>query len=1111
MSMVDSSTHSRANVSSDGDLPIPPNLKRKLEDFQNRLWSIKIAEGALAGLAGLGISYLLIFALDRIFDTHSALRALILFAGFAIPGLWLPLRWHHWVYQQKSLDQIARLLRRKFPRLGDELLGIVELSRSSSGTNSRILIEAAMLQVDKRIANRELDDAVPDNRYRIWLTGAISVICLSGALTLLVSDAAKNALTRWVSPWKSVDRYTFAQLEQLPKKVIVPYAENFNLTPSLADSTVWKPDHASAKLPSKTKLRAKREDGFYHFDVPPQKKESLLGVRVGDKFHKVQVTPIPRPELISLEASLRLPDYLRYSTDPILPIRGGSISVVEGSQASFRGTTSRELATASAEEISTEVEGASFTTEPFPVEETFTRTFRWTDIHGLQSKSPLELEVNPVADEAPNVFAQQMNDKKIILPDEVVTFDVSAADDFGLKSLGLQWWGITDPVTNPDPVAGEKPVAAGNPEVRSLKTTATFSAAREGIEPQTIQLRAFAEDFLPNRERSYSPTFVFHILSHEDHANWLTQEFAKWFRNAREVYEREQQLHEANRAMRALSADELDQPDNRRRLSEQALAESMNGRRLDSLTDIGRDLVKEATKNDEFDAERLESWATMMRALEDIAIQRMPSISNLLQQAAQSARSGTSESGAEKENSNHSSSPQAPTASNQNRSEENELAGGSESQQAPQQSKPGIADKETSIGSGSGESEFKPGDLGKQTSPLGLPITQLNKEVGGDAPEKQESPAQAELSKAIQEQKDLLAEFAKVTDELQGILSSLEASTFVKRLKAASRKQFEIASILNDTLDGGFGLPRHRIKQQLRAVGEKTSLQQGEQSLNIYHIQTDLDAYFRRKQDLIYKNVLDQMRNLSVVSDIEAISEELLVNLSGRSIAASEFWGDTLDRWAEELVAATESQASEGGEKDSLPPHIVLKIMKVLQGEMYLRDETRETEATRPALAPDTYEAKVRPLELTQQELRERVDEVVLEIEALPNAPTHFGKELQLLTLVSDVMRQARAVLSRPETGAEVIAAQTEVIELLLQSNRQKNGSTGGGGSSPGSGGQAGSNGSSLNDISLDSLESNRSGQTIREVDQSTGHSGKKLPEEFRRGLDQYFNAIESN
>ena len=1109
--MVDSSIHSRATVSSDGDLPIPPNLKRKLEDFQNRLWSIKIAEGALAGLAGLGISFLLIFALDRIFDTPSALRALILFSGFAIPALWLPLRWHHWVYQQKSLDQIARLLRRKFPRLGDELLGIVELSRSSSGSNSQLLIEAAMLQVDERIANRELDDAVPDNCYRSWLTCAFSVICLSVVLILFVSDAAKNALTRWVSPWKTVDRYTFAQLEQLPKKVIVPYAENFNLTPSLAESTVWKPEQASVKLPSKTKLRANREDGVYRFDIPPQKEEILLGIRVGDQFQKVQVTPISRPELISLEASLRLPDYLRYSTDPILPIRGGSISVVEGSQASFRGTTSRELANASTEKTPAKVEGASFTTEPFPVKETFTRTFRWTDIHGLQSKSPLELEVNPVADEAPTVFAHQLNDNKIILPNEVVTFDVGAADDFGVKSIGLQWWGVTDPATNRNPVAGEKPVAAGNPEVRSLESTATFSAAREGIEPQTIQLRAFAEDFLPNRERSYSPTFVFHILSHEDHASWLTQEFAKWFSNAREVYEREQQLHEANRAMRELSADELDRPGNRRRLSEQASAESMNGRRLDSLTIIGRDLVREATKNDEFDAERLESWATMMRALDDIASQRMPSISNLLQQAAQSSRSGASKSDAEKEVSNHSSSSDTPTVSNQNRSRENKLNGHRKSQQIPNQSNRGIAGQETSIDDESEEPEFKSEDFAQQTSPLRLPSTQLTDKGDGNAPEKQESPAQAELSKAIQEQKDLLAEFAKVADEMQEILSSLEASTFVKRLKAASRKQFEIASILNDTLDGGFGLPRHRIEQRLRAVGEKTSLQQGEQSLKIYNIQTDLDAYFRRKQDLIYKNVLDQMRDLSVVSDVEAISEELLVNLSGRSIAASEFWGDTLDRWAEELVAATESQTSDGGEKNSLPPHLVLKIMKVLQGEMYLRDETRETEATRPALAPDTYEAKVRPLELTQQELREKVDEVILHIEALPYASEHFGKELQLLTLVSDIMRQARAVLSRPETNAEVIAAQTEVIELLLQSNRQKNGSSGGGGSSPGSGGQAGSNGASLNDISLDSRESDPSGQTVREVDQSTGHSGKKLPEEFRRGLDHYFNAIESN
>ena len=36
--------------------------------------------------------------------------------------------------------------------------------------------------------------------------------------------------------------------------------------------------------------------------------------------------------------------------------------------------------------------------------------------------------------------------------------------------------------------------------------------------------------------------------------------------------------------------------------------------------------------------------------------------------------------------------------------------------------------------------------------------------------------------------RDLLAEFAKVADELKKILGDLEGSTFVKRLKAAARR-----------------------------------------------------------------------------------------------------------------------------------------------------------------------------------------------------------------------------------------------------------------------------------------------------------------------------------
>jgi len=148
---------SQANESS--RVPLPPELKQRLVEFRSRLWSVKIAEGALAGVVGLILSYLLVFGLDRLFDTPAPVRLALLGAGAAIPGLGLPFLWHRWVWRRQSLEQVARLLKRRFPKLGDELLGIVELARSDSSGSSRVLIEAAMRQANgnKNEAARILD------------------------------------------------------------------------------------------------------------------------------------------------------------------------------------------------------------------------------------------------------------------------------------------------------------------------------------------------------------------------------------------------------------------------------------------------------------------------------------------------------------------------------------------------------------------------------------------------------------------------------------------------------------------------------------------------------------------------------------------------------------------------------------------------------------------------------------------------------------------------------------------------------------------------------------------------------------------------------------------
>jgi len=1136
---------SQATKSREGatDLPIPPNLRAKLEAFQQRLWSVKIGEGALAGLLGLGISYLLVFILDRFIDTPTLLRYAILAVGFAVPAIGLPLRWYRWVKKQRTLEQVARLLKKRYPRLGDELLGIVELARSPAAGASPALVEAAMKQVDERIADQDFDDAVPAKRYGIWLASAISTLALAGLLLFLVSDASQNALARWISPWKAVERYTFAQLEPDAEKIIVPYAESFDLESELSKSTAWKPEKATVKLPGKTRLSSPRENDVYAFEVPPQKDEGELKLRVGDHLSEITVTPLARPELTDLVARLRLPDYLRYESDPVIPIRGGTVSVVQGARATFIGTASRELAEVQSGDFDATIDGTAFSTIPVEVTEPITKTISWSDIHGLRAKAPLELKVVPIEDEKPDIFASQLTKEKVVLVDEVVSFDLAASDDFGVKQIGLEWYGENGAGKSGPSTKGEKPVAAGEPEKKNLESRATFSAAREGLEPQTIQVRAFAADYLPHRERSYSPTFVLHILSPDQHADWLTREFGKWFRNTREVYEREQQLHEMNRSLREMSAKELDSPEMRRRLKEQSSAESSNARRLDALTGAGRDLVRQATKNDEFHAERLESWATMMRSLDKLAKKRMPSVADLLQQAsraegAQSGKSGDSKESPQDSQQTSNSNGQTDEQSKESKGKKSEKEGApsapsvsSKNQPTSKPGKPGDSDGEKPKGPKAPsisdlESEFakkeddpkgaQPGEKKKSSAgTLRLPQTTLGAAPGADdekKPEAPESPAQEKLDEAIKAQSDLLAEFAKVTDQLQEILSSLEASTFVKRLKAASRRQTELAKNLNTTLQSGFGLPKTRIEQNFRDIGERVAESQVEQSGLIYDIQTDLEAYYQRKQDDIFLNVLKQMKDLAVVTNVKMIGRDSEGNLSGRSIVASEYWADTLDRWAEELVGASQCKSCKGGSKDSLPPEIVLKIMKVLQEEMYLRDETRELQSARPALSPDVFRSKAEPLETTQAELRQRIDDVIGEIFTLDNAREQFGKELQLLTLVSDVMREARAVLARPDTGPEAIAAETEAIELLLQSKRQsKNNGGGGGGSNPDGGGSAQGGGASLTDIQSGPAGEGESAPLSRKVDQSTGKAGRELPEEFRRGLDTYFNELESN
>ncbi len=1099
---------------------LPSLLASKLSHFRRRVWIVKLAEGILASVVGLTLSYLLVLGLDRIMETPTWVRTTLLILGAAVPGLGLPLKWHRWVWRQRRLEDAAKLLRWKFPRLGDQLLGIVELAKddgSKTGRSTR-LVEAAMAQADDAVRDQDLTHAVPHAKHWQWGFAAVFFVVLTATGFALINDAARNALVRWAMPWKDTERYTFARIDALPNPLIVPTAEPFELPVSLQPEGRWQPGSAQGRIHGQAHVHASQSEGQFTLAFPPQQHDTDLRVRVGDVRETIALQPRTRPELQALHAHLTLPDYLQYETKPILDVRGGTVSILAGSEAQFEAVTSRDLAEAAIDGTAIQPEANRLKSDPVIIEGEVESTFTWTDIYGLQASEPLTLKVLPLEDEAPTLLAQRDSNEQVVLETEVVPFDLTASDDFGIKQVGLRWQSFEEREEIPN-AQGRKIAAVGGPEEREISARATFCAAREGIAPQSLEIQAWAEDYLSGREPSTSTTFVLHVLSATDHALWVTTQMNQWLASARETYEREQQLHQTNKQLRALSAAELDQPENRRRVSDQSRAELANANRLNALNQSGRKLIEQATKNEEFDAERLESWATLLQSLQDIAANRMPNVADLLKESSNAEASGTPSADPSDPNTKPNPGQTPPTSSQESgpklaQGEKPDSASGQP--QAPAEEgeehppAPTLEISDSGMPLGGEEESTTPGDEGEPKKPsgsaLGLPSNTLAAAPGQESPPPgPRSPAQQPLDAGVEEQANLLEEFAKVSDELAEILASLEASTFVKRLKAASQAQQKLATNMRAKSLAAFG-----VADEPTDFADTAEAVASAESDLVKVIQSDMAAYVQRRPDQHFRQVLGEMRETRVVSALAELGERATENLSGNTIHGAELWADTLDRWAEEMVKAGSCSNCSAGSSDSLPPEVVLKVMQALRDEMALRDETRELENAKEGLKPEEHQAGAIKLSAEQARIAEHTLSAIEDIVALENGAQRFGKALQLLGAVTQVMNEATSILAHHETGAPAIGAETEAIELLLQTKRQGKGGGGGGGNNPGGGGGA----ESASLAALSELGPGGDPNSVvqaRRVGQATGRAGREFPEEFKAGLDAYFANLEGN
>ncbi len=874
-------------VQSRDPLQLPTTLEAQLHGFRRRVWAIKMIEAACVAVFAVIAAFLCVFVLDRLWDTPAWMRVAIFLAALGGCAI-VPLYLHRWIWRRRRLEQLARLLSRKLPHVGDQLLGVIELTHSETEqARSRTLCEAAIRQVAHDAQKRDFRDATPNSRYRMWSSLAAMSLAVAIGLSAFFPSAVANAWARFLAPWTNTPRYTFAAVDSLPDHMIVAHGEPFNVTVRLAEGSLWRPPHGQVRLGEQRPVRAQLRDGCYEFELPAQIDSGRLHVSIGDSRLLVRVEPVLRPELTAIVADVSLPEYLGRTQPLKKDVRGGSISLVKKSRATFAATASRKLSTALVDGQQQTPSAATIRSPATDVDDSREIEFRWEDEHGLAGKEPFTLAISACDDEAPSLACEDLPRSKVVLDSEQLSFRVKAHDDFGVRRVGMEWQGLDNAVIK-TPAKGERVLAAGGNDKVALEIGGTFSAKSLDIEPQPVHLRVFTEDYFPGRERVYSPTYVLYVLNAEQHAIWMTEQLSKWHRQSLEVRDREMQLYETNKQLRDLTAEELDQAETRRRIENQAGAERANGRRLSNLTAAGEDLIRQASRNPEFGVGHLDRWAEMLQVLKDIAANRMPSVADLLEEAAQSRNVAASKPG-----------NQGPKVGNVRASGSGTPSKDSPDEKTKPSAVPQIVDVESTQQPADTAKEQAPNDnTSKPSPPLRLPTTTL---IGGGPKDEPPCPAGEKMEEAVAEQRDLLAEFERIANELNAILANLEGSTLVKRLKAASREQYRIGGRIGDQLDGSFGLKSFRIEAPKKKVLSELADLEAESTYNVSLIMDDMQAYFQRRGFIKFKTVLEDMKEQDVIGGLRQLGDDI-PDEHGLSIAQCEYWSDAMDRWAEDLV-----------------------------------------------------------------------------------------------------------------------------------------------------------------------------------------------------------------
>jgi hypothetical protein len=991
---------------------LPGGLRRQFEQAEQRLWRVETATALCAIVASLLFSWLAVFVSDRLWATPVWLRVCFFLGGLcgaAAAGL----AWgRHWVWHRRDMGELATLVQQKYRRLGDRLLGIVELAgeREHLSNFSPALYHAAIGQVAEEAQKFDFRQSVNTRPARNfgWTAAGLTLCLLAAALVL--PQASANAFWRWIAPGAGVERYTLVVLDGFPSALIVPHGEPFEISGSVRYRSFWKPSRVLDWFGRENRTESAVKSGQVRLQIPGQMENGVLNVRVGDALARVAILPSHRPSLQQLSASIHLPDYLRYP-DQSQPVQGGAFRTLEGSRVSFVGTVSRPLAAATVQDggqapAALQVQGATFSTEPDEALEAGELIFNWRDELGLTNAAPWRLAMQPESDQPPAPDLPDQPRETAMLATDVLRIRAAAQDDFGVRALGLAWDVISEK-DQAESMSTEIKAEMTSTQQTKVEEAFLWSPARYRIPADsTVELQGFALDYFPRRKRAHTASYVIRVLSQETHAEMLRQELESLMARIDDITRLQETIASDTRDIKESSTN-MPGAQQSARLTQSQEEQLQNAQRLAELGRLGENAVREAMKNSLIPEETIRQWGQTVQQWQDLSADKMQEAARAMETAAQDAKSRP----AQPNSPSPDQASQSPQSQNSQSPQQN-----SQSPQSPQSQNP---QSQNSQSQNSQTQQSQNSQSSQQNSQTPPPDAKAQEEAA--------KKLEQEMAEAEKRAEEVLEALRKMEQKANENLDQLQALTLAERLRKVGDEEKGLGWELTTNLADTIGLPPQELPEKFKLLNTSFTKQQGGAHDESAALQAEISRFFERTQMPNYGKVSQDMKDSAVSDELDKIGALIQSNITFQTSVDLTNWSGRFHQWADILQPKSDSQAgqSQSGEGQGKPPLDLTKqliaLLRLREKESTLREQTDVLEWSKETSAD--YSEQAGSLAVTQDNLGEALA-LIHEATPVPELNPPFDE-------VASAMKEAGGLLAKPDTGPVTDGTEARSVDEL--------------------------------------------------------------------------------